>query len=441
MEQQVKKPSKLNRMKSTGLASKMVSDHWDKVFDAPNSGKPLVFYDGYVVQPFFQAADTIWAHGEAFSALLAGRHQEIPPQRESEKRGYDRELCSYARTHIGCELMTVRGWSDDVPEDAVAKKLPVPDMLVSAYPQCNTGLLWDDFNQRLFGVDKMPKYDINLPLLTGAGCKGATYMCGPQYDEAKEYVIMQLKGLADFLAAQTGKPFDWHKFGEVMSYVKKAAEVRNEGMELSMKAEICPASYFDWSTTLAVVNFGEAGPERVAVFEGMLAEIKERIANGVGAIQNERYRLYWEGINNWAKLGTLARKFADYDAVMVSGRYNQEGFWHHPELIDLDNPLDGYAANILACPSNHGIKPTLELTERLVKEGRLDGMILHTARTCRAMTNQAMILQETASRKWGICTASFEGDTTDGSFYQDEILTKHLEALFEAIDARRAMAN
>lgn len=441
MAEQVKKPGKLNRMKSTALAGKMVNEHWNKVFNAPSSGKPLLFYDGYILSPFFQTADTIWAHGEAFSALLAARHEELPPQRESERRGYNRELCSYARTHMGCALCTARGYPEDFPPESIAKDLPKPDILVSVYPQCNTGLLWDDFNHRLFGVDKVPKFNINLPLLTGAGVAPGdkSYMNGPQFKEAVEYVKMQLIEFSKFLAAETGKPFDWDKFGELMMYAKKAGEFRNEGMEMAMKATPCPASFFDWAAAIAPVNFGEIGPERVAIFQAMKDEVEERIKNGVGAVQNERYRLYWDGIMNWNKLGALAKKFAEFDACMVSGRYAQEGFWQHPELIDLNNPLDGFVANLLSCPSNHGIRPATEMTERLVKDGKLDGIVFHTARTCRSMTNQILLLQETASRKWGIATTSFEGDTTDESFYQDEILNKHLEALFEAIDARRAL--
>ncbi len=429
--------NKSNRMNSTRLAGKMVNDHWNRVFDAGNN-RPLVWYEGSVVTAFYQAMGMEWAHGEAFSALLAARHMELPPQKEAERRGYNRELCSYARTHMGCALFTDRGYPADLPADSIAKDLPRPDIIVSAYPQCNTGLIWDDFSHRLFGIDKVPKFNIHIPFLTGAGCEGYSYMNGPQYEEAKAYLKKQLVHLTEFLAAYMGKPFDWAKFTEIMDYIKQSATLRQEGMNLSMEATPCPASFFDWSSVIAPISFCEAGPENVAVFQSMLDEVKQRIADGVGAVQNERYRLYWDGIANCHKLGGLSRKVAAFDCCMVSGRYTNIAFWANPDRINLDDPLDGYADNILACCSNHGYRPLMDVTAELVKRGKIDGMVLHSARTCRSMSNPLVMIQEAANRRFGVCTTSFEGDTVDESFYQDEILNTHLEALLEAIDARRA---
>jgi len=437
IEQAVKK-SKLNRIKSTGLASKMVNDHWEKVFNAKQNGKLFIAYDGYTLPPFFQTVGVEWAHCEAFSALLAARHQEIPPQQETERRGYNRELCSYARTHIGCEFFSMYGYPDDYPEDNYAKNLPAPNAIVSVYPQCNTGLLWDDFNYRFFGIDKVKKFNVHLPVLTGAGTEPPYYMRGPQFEESVEYVKMQLVELVKFLEDFTGKTFDWDKFKEIMGYIKKAATLRVEGMNLANAAKPCPASFFDWSATIAPISFCEAGPELVNVYQSMKDEIEDRIAKGIGSVENERYRLYWDGIMNWNKLGALAKKFAGFDACVVNGRYTHEGFWQHPELIDLDDPLTGYAANLCGCPANHSILPLIELTERLIKEGNIDGMILHAARTCRSMSNPQVMLENAAATRFGVSTTSFEGDVTDESFYQDELLNKRFETLLETIDARRA---
>ena len=49
---------------------------------------------------------------------------------------------------------------------------------------------------------------------------------------------------------------------------------------------------------------------------------------------NERYRLVWDGIMNWNKLGWLADKFARHGAAVVAGRYTHNAFWQEPQLID-----------------------------------------------------------------------------------------------------------
>ena len=80
----------------------MVTAYWEELFRAPEEGKLVCWYEGIQMNPILQAADIAWCHGEAMSALLAARNEEGPAQAAAEAHGYDRELCSYARTHIGC---------------------------------------------------------------------------------------------------------------------------------------------------------------------------------------------------------------------------------------------------------------------------------------------------------------------------------------------------
>jgi benzoyl-CoA reductase subunit B len=97
-----------NKLKSTRIAGKLVNDYWDMVWRAKEEGKLICWYEGSAINPFLEAADICWVHGEAYSAMLAARHQEGPAQRAAEERGYMPELCSYARTHLGCAVSNQR---------------------------------------------------------------------------------------------------------------------------------------------------------------------------------------------------------------------------------------------------------------------------------------------------------------------------------------------
>ena len=141
-----KPPGAANKLKSTRMAGKLVNDYWEMVWRAKEEGKLVCWYEGSSINPFLEAADIVWVHGEAYSAMLAARHQEGPAQAAAEERGYLRELCSYARTHLGCAVNNQRhrNGSDsafaDVPADEdISAKLPPPDMIISAYAYCSTG--------------------------------------------------------------------------------------------------------------------------------------------------------------------------------------------------------------------------------------------------------------------------------------------------------------
>ena len=431
---------KANRLKATKLGGKIVNDYWSDLFAAKDDGRKVVWYNGTYIPPFFQAHDLAWVHGEAWSAYLAAKHGEMPAQKAGEARGYDRELCSYARTHIGQALIDVRdiergatGLSPDDPRLLTMAKLPPPDMFINAYPYCSSGQQWDDIIYRLYGK-RVPIFNVTVPLLWG-GRNDAGYLGGSEWDERSQFVAKQLRAMADFLAENTGRKYDWDRLSEVMGHIKSAAELRLEAMDLC-KAKPAPASFFDWIVSIAHVNFLPGTPAIVDYFKAVKAEIQDRIARGEGAVPDEKFRLFFDGMMNWNKVGWLADKFAAVDATVVAGRYTHMSFWQEPQLIDLKDPVLGMAQNYLVCPNNHGAPIMIGEIEKCCDKFDIDGVVLHASRTCRGMTNSQFLIADSAKRH-GRQAMFFEGDVADESFYKDELLNTRLEAMIEAMDARR----
>ena len=142
---------------------------------------------------------------------------------------------------------------------------------------------------------------------------------------------------------------------------------------------------------------------------------------------------------NWNKVGWVAYKFAQVNACGVSGRYTHMSFWQEPQLLDLDNPVLGMAQNYLVCPNNHGAPIMIGEIEKLCDKFEVDGVVCHASRTCRGMTNAQFLIANSA-KKYGRQAMFFEGDVADESFYKDELLNVRLEAMVEAMDARRRAA-
>jgi benzoyl-CoA reductase subunit B len=433
-----------NRLQATKRNNQLVTEYWEDLFRAPEEGKLVCWYEGIQLNPILQAADIKWCHGEAMSALLAARNEEGPAQKAAEEHGYDRELCSYARTHIGCGILTQPTDTPDtaatLPSDPAARKslgerVPPPDMIISAYPFCSTGQQWDDMLYRTFGK-RVPIFNISMPWIWG-NKKSARYMSGPEFRESTDFMVKQLRESIAFIEERTGKPYDYDRLSEVMTYIKQAAELRLEAMDLC-RVTPSPASFFEWTNSIAPVNFLPGGPEIVDYFEVKKAEIQQRVTDGVGSVPDEKYRLYWDGIMNWNKIGWLADKFANYDACVVSGRYTHLGFWQEPQVIDLADPLDGMAQNYLTCPISISAPQVIEKTLEHCTDYGIDGMILHGARTCRAFSYPQFLIGDAVSSNLGMPTAMFEGDMVDESFYQDEIVNSRVESMLEQIDAKRA---
>ena len=434
-----------NRLVSTRAGGKMVKDYWDRLFSARERGATVVWYNGAALNPLFQAAGIEWCHGEAFGARLAAMHLEGPAQQMGEEYGYSNELCSYARTTLGCAVLTQKGEAEaqaradvgltmEAPsQEILASRLPPPDFFVNAYAGCSTGQQWDEISYRVFNRE-LPLFKVSYPLLWG-NQPDAGYLRGEEWESASRYVASQLYKLVEFLEQQTGRKFDWDVLRESMHYIKRAAQLRIDALALC-KASPTPAVFWDWVASIAPINFLPGNQALVDYFADVKAEIEQRLIDGVAALPNERYRLAFDGIMNWNKVGWLANQFAEHDAAVICGRYTHSSFWHEPHLIDEDDPILGMAQHYLLCPFNHSTKTLGELLLRDCEAYGIDGVVFHATRTCRSASNGQMVMAQMAQRA-GLQTMVLEGDVADASFYKDEILQSRLEAMLETIDSRR----
>jgi benzoyl-CoA reductase/2-hydroxyglutaryl-CoA dehydratase subunit BcrC/BadD/HgdB len=437
---------KSNRLSITRTGGQVIADYWEDLFTARERGKQIVWYNGGALNPMFQAAGLAWCHGEAFSARLAAQKLEGPAQLAGAEYGYNAELCSYSRTHLGCSILTLQqgtlqgtdgehtGVVGAHDQETLAAKLPMPDFFINNYAGCSTGQQWDGISYRVFGK-KLPIFNISHPFLWG-NKPDAGYLTGQEWNDASNFVAAQLRELITFLEHQTGRPFDYDRLHESMSYIKRAAELRREGLDLC-KAKPAPATFWDWISCVAPINFLPGNQGLVDYFAGVRDEIQDRIDHGVSGVRNEKYRLYFDGIMNWNKLGFLSRKFAEHGAAVLAGRYIQNAFWQEPQLIDTADPILGMAQHYLLCPTNHGTKTLDYHTLRDCREYDVDGIVFHSTRTCRAFTGPQRLLARSAQEKLGIPSIFFEGDVADASFYKEEILESRLAAMLEAIDVRR----
>jgi benzoyl-CoA reductase/2-hydroxyglutaryl-CoA dehydratase subunit BcrC/BadD/HgdB len=434
-----------NRLSQTRAGGQLVTKYWDELFTARERGKQIVWYNGGAVNPFFQAAGLAWCHGEAFSARLAAQQLEGPAQLAGAEYGYNSELCSYSRTHLGCSALTLQGnivgaegtqngvvGANDQKE--LAARLPSPDFFVNNYAGCSTGQQWDGISYKMFGK-KIPIFNITHPFLFG-NKPDSGYLTGQEWNEASQFVASQLREMVKFLEAQTGRPFDWDALSESMTYIKRAAELRREALELC-KAKPAPATFWDWIASVAPINFLPGDQALVDYFAGIKDEIQTRLNNGVAGVRDEKYRVYFDGIMNWNKLGFLSRKFAEHGVAVLAGRYIQNAFWQEPHLIDTDDPILGMAQHYLLCPTNHGTKTLDYLTLRDCRDYDIDGIVFHSTRTCRAFTSPQRLLARSAQNTLGIPSIFFEGDVADASFYKEEILESRLAAMLETIDVQR----
>lgn len=411
--------TKVNRLKTTTLIRDMVDSEYQRLRDAGSSGHMLAWTVGPPGVPLIPRAFGIPCHHmPSYAAYVASKKGSIFFQEAAEAEGYPTDVCSYVRMHNGLAYLVQKG-----VEGKEDLRIPLPNFIFGAR-LCPTHVFWVDSICRMLDI---PAVIVDIPF---------TYE-DSQYEANVAYVETQLKDVAiPAMELITKQTFDHERLREIMATVKRAALLRNECLEMC-RNKPSPMTIFDCFIGLAPVMWLGGIPESVEYYSRLKAELEERVAKNVGAVPQERYRLYWEHLPIWYKLGSLSEKLASYGANLIAGGYTHGEFWKNAELIDPDKPLPSLAEQYVRACQVHTGKHKAALIAEMVEEYSLDGLVMHSARTCRLMSIGQYDFIDIMERRFGIPGLMIEADPADPNCYSDAQVDSRLQAFIETLEARK----
>ena len=125
--------------------------------------------------------------------------------------------------------------------------------------------------------------------------------------------------------------------------------------------------------------------EAVDYYRLLLAELEQRVAAGVAAVEGERLRIYWEGMPIWGKLSSLGTQFLELQRLRRRLDLLQQ--------LDLRGPRSGRSVP----QHGPGVQQHLHLPVRRPTRRRtssrwwprfkVDGILYHDAKTCPNNSN------------------------------------------------------
>ncbi len=407
----------VNRVKTTALAKNMVNGFYDDLRKAPENGRKVIWTMGPVPFELLSLLNIAYAHGESYGAYAAARKGNLELKQAAEAEGYSTDACSYWRTLGGLAILEKK--KSEIRNDM---RLPLPDMVVAA-AHCQTAGLWCESLARFL---KVPEFVIDIPMT---------------YDESEywtnvEYVKSQVLNLISALEALTGKKLDYDKLKEKMALIKKAATLRRECMELC-KAIPTPMSFFDCIISMGPIHTLRGTTASVDFYQALKNEIEERVANKVGVVAGEKYRLYWDNLPIWFKVGSLSTKLAEMHAVPIVGAYTHGGAYWEVDRIDPEKPLESIAEELLLICKDMNAKYRVERIAQMVREYSLDGLIMHSARTCRPLNIGQYDIINAIREREGIPGIVIEADPTDPNYYSESEIDRLLPAFVETMESSK----
>ena len=348
---------------------------------------------------------------ENHGAVCGARKVGVAMAQPAERAGYSPDLCSYARIDLGQAL----GAGSPVG------RLPTPDVLICSTNICQTVLHWYKQLAWLYGV----------PLLLF----DTPFIAGELGDADVEYMADQLRALIPPLERAAGRAFDEKAFEEIARRSRQTSLLWGEALA-TMQARPAPMSIFDAFVHMAPVVSLRGLPVAEQYYEILVAELKERVKQGVGGLKRERFRLLWDNIAVWFKVADFARLFGEAGGAFVAATYTNA--WaetaHH---LDMSTPFESMAKAYSLVVLNRDLSHRVHLMKRIIKDYQIDGVLFHSTRSCKPYSVGQYDIQAQLARECSVATAVVEADTTDTRVYSEGAAATRLEALLEALEARQ----
>lgn len=134
-----------------------------------------------------------------------------------------------------------------------------------------------------------------------------------------EYAINQINRLISFLTEVTGHRLDLDRLAEVVRLSDRACALWDEIMTYR---KYIPAPFSAAEMGIMFVMVTRQGTSIAVKFlEQVLAEVKERVAEKTGVIEDEQIRLFWDNIPLWYNMG-IFNYFEKMSGVVVAETYS-----------------------------------------------------------------------------------------------------------------------
>lgn len=345
---------------------------------------------------------------ENHGALCGTRRAVVEIAAEAENAGYSQDICSYARTDIGTML------SGKTP----VGRLPKPDLLFACTNICQTVLYWYRVLAEHFQV---PLVLIDTPFV---------YTEAPEY--TLEFVKRQLEESVPQIEKVAARSLDYRRLKQVLRLSKRATELWLEVLERNRHSP-APLTVFDQFIHMAPIVELRGEARTVDFYGAMLKEVDERIARGIGAVRQERRRLLWDNLPIWHRLRYLAELLAEEGIAIVASTYTN-AWGELAPLIDPERPFASLAHTYVYPILNRGTGYKLATMRRMVEQYHLDGVILHSDRSCKPYSIGQLDQRDRLIEEYRIPALLLEADHSDPRAYAEEQAAGRLAAFIELLE-------
>jgi benzoyl-CoA reductase/2-hydroxyglutaryl-CoA dehydratase subunit BcrC/BadD/HgdB len=325
--------------------------------------------------------------------------------------GYSPDICSYLTSDIGAFLQ------NETPlQKSGFKTVPKPDILVFNTNQCREVGDWFSFYSKHFNV---PILGINTPLSINELTPNIVKTVANQFKD----LVPELEKVAD-------QKFDMDHFKEKIGLSHEGCVLWRRVLEKAMHKP-SPINFFDAAIHMGPIVVMRGTFYAVDYYKILLAELEDRIKMGIGAVPDEKLRIYWDGMPLWYKLSSLAKLFAKLNTCIVASTYCNS--WVFDDL-DPNDPFESSAlaySKLFIARSDEAKEKVLE---NMISDYSVNGIIYHESKTCPRNSNNHYGLHNRMFKTTSIPFLEINGDLNDPRCYSEEQSVIAIETFIDQLN-------
>jgi benzoyl-CoA reductase/2-hydroxyglutaryl-CoA dehydratase subunit BcrC/BadD/HgdB len=401
----------VRKIASSKAMRDLMGTYFSELFEAAKTGTPKLAWCTSV-----GPAELLVACGfrvyfpENHGAMLGSSRMSTDLIPLANALGYSPDICSYLTSDVGSFL---KG------ETPMAKmpgyEFPKPDVLVYNTNQCRDVKDWLAFYQRQFDV---PLLGVNTPV-----------NIGDVTEVHIEGVSRQIEALVEPLCEISGKEFDFDYFKEIVGLSRELSEKWRKVLQTTA-AIPSPLNFFDGTIHMGPAVVMRGDKRAIEYYETLLAELNDCIDNGFGSVENEKFRLYWDGMPIWGKLRAHSELFAAHNTCVVASTYCNSWIF---DQLNPDDPFMSMAKAYTELFITRSDEWKEGYFQKMIDLYKVDGIIYHDARTCPNNSNTRYGMPARFAKKSKLPYIIIQADLNDLRCLSEEQTKTNIEAFIEQL--------
>jgi benzoyl-CoA reductase/2-hydroxyglutaryl-CoA dehydratase subunit BcrC/BadD/HgdB len=404
----------IRRLKTSRDMGKFMADYYYELDDAAKTGKQKIAWCTSVgPAEILRGMGFLTYFPETHAAMLGTSRMATDLIPKANAIGYSPDICSYLTADIGAFLEGVS------PLSKVFKGIegpPKPDILVFNTNQCRDVQDWFNWYGEKF----------NVPVVGVHSYVGV----GDVTDAHVASIAKQMENIVEPLEEVAGRKLDMDEFKQAVALSRECSDLWEKCLAAAA-AKPSPLSFFDGTTLMGPAVVGRGTQKAIDAYTLLLEELEERVSENLGTLEEERFRIYWDGMPVWGRLGMHSKLFAALNTNVIASTYCSSWIF---SALDPDDPFNSMARAYTELFIVRGD----DYKEQYIKDKmdffNVDGIIYHDAKTCPNNSNCRYGMPQRLAKETGIPSLTINGDLNDLRLLSDEQTRTNVEAFIEQLE-------